>query len=161
MSDDVESSRHLALRPLGGLFDQPAPTINSELNVGPPAFTQRWASLTDAEREAQRERWKAQLEPRVLALADRAGPEGFTAADVQSLGITDGILNGESSFLSANPKVYSWIGSWLSQLAEQGKIGRCMIPLANGGALQLERKSERKASHANKGKVYVAARRAA
>jgi hypothetical protein len=152
MSDDVEAARYLARRPVGDLFSQPPEQ---------PAFSQRWASLTDAEREAQRERWKERLLPVVLDLADRCGPEGFIAADVQSEGITRGILNGEASFLSANRNAYSFLGGWLSVLAEQGVIGRYMLPLANGGALQLERKSERDASHGNKGKVYVSARMAA
>lgn len=138
--DETEESRlHRAPADqyAGTMFDSP-----------PPSWTQRWASLTDAERKAQRERWQEKLLPIVLEFV--VTREDIIASDVISRGITDGVLNGERAFLAQHPKVYSFVGPWLGALAVAGVIGRKTVALPDGGELQLTRKSERDPSHGNK-----------
>jgi hypothetical protein len=131
------------------LFAPPAPAT--------PGWTERWASLTDAERKAKRDRWQEQLRPLVLDLARRRGPEGITASEVITAGILAGVLNGERAFLTHHPRVYSWVGSWLAQLARAGALRAKTVRLEGGGEIHVKRESERDASHGNANLVYVRA----
>jgi hypothetical protein len=159
-----ESERHLLPKKNAPILDGLFATVTittPEVPRDTAGWATRWASLSPLERKAQRERWKVQLLPIVMDLAARRGAEGFTAADVQSDGITAGVLNGESWFLK-NPlpvyrNVYAWIGQWLSYLADTGTLARVMETMADGRKKQVERESTRKASKGNPGGVFVLA----
>jgi hypothetical protein len=129
--------------------------------AAPPSWTERWASLTAAERDAQRERWKDALLPLVEELAEKSGPEGITASEVQTAAILAGKLNGDRVFLKNNPRVYSWLGAWLASLASGGTLVPKTLKLEGGGSIKATRASERDASHANVGYVYLHPRVAA
>lgn len=133
------------------LFSQPAPE----------SWQTRWASLSDEERRQQRERWKQLLLPIVLELAARRGGEGITASEVQTEGMLRGVLWGERSFLTANPRVYSFIGAWLSQLANDGALVPKVYRIEGGGSVKARRESERDPSHGNSAFVYLHPREAA
>jgi hypothetical protein len=126
-------------------------TIPAEI----PGWATRWDSLTEQQREAQRSRWKALLEPHVLELARKSGPEGIIASDVLSLGVTLGILNGERLFVKRHPRIYAFLGPWLGHLAEDGKLVPKMIRLPDGSLLHVKRKSTRLVSKGNQGAVYL------
>jgi hypothetical protein len=145
-SEDAYRPRDIGTDGLEMFAPAPEPT---------PAWKERWACLTDAERDAQRERWKEKLLPTVIRLAERAAGYGITASEVISVGISERTLNGERAFLTANPRVYSWVGAWLATLAANGVLSRKTVELPDGGTLQLTRKSDRKVSHANEGKIYL------
>jgi hypothetical protein len=134
----------------GTMFDLTAPPPT-------PPWAQRWGSLTDEQRKRQRERWQEQLQPLVLDLAARRGPEGITASDVISAGITAGILNGERLFLKEYPRVYAFIGPWLAQLARTGTLRPKTARLEGGGEIHVKRESSRDVSHGNANLVYVRA----
>lgn len=123
----------------------------------PPHWTQRWASMSEEERRAQRSRWQEKLLPLVLQLAARRDPEGITASEVLSAGITTGILNGERAFISQHPRIYSWIGAWLAQLARAGTIQPKTARIEGGGEIHLKRESTRDLSHGNGNLIYVRA----
>lgn len=144
--EHARATAHVATADLGSLFNPP-----------PPAWTQRWASLTEDERRRQRERWQEQLLPLVRDLARRRGPEGITASEVMAEGITKGVLPGERSFLTAHPRVFSWIGAWMAQLARTGTLRAKTARIEGGGELHLKRTSERDASHSNANLIYVGA----
>lgn len=121
----------------------------------------RWASLTELQRKAQRERWQELLLPIVTSLAERRGPEGITASEVIGEGIVAGVLNGERVFMKANPKVYAWVGNWLRGLAHDGPLAKKLVRLEDGGSIHATRLSERAASHSNRNAIYVGKRWAA
>lgn len=148
--DEAEAMRTpkpAAPLPLGGLFDPPA----SET----PRWAETWGSLTDAERAAQRERWKEQLLPIVRELA--AAPIGVTASEVIAAGIAQHHLWGERPFLTTYPRIYSWVGGWLAQLAETGLLAAKTAHVEGHGVIKLRRESERDLSHHNAGFIYVRA----
>lgn len=136
----------------------------SPIVAAPPHPFARWASLSDTERKAQRERWEAQLLPIVIRIADVAAGDGITASDVMSHGITEGVLNGERAFLTANPKVYSFLGTYLVRLAYDGILAPKLLRVEGAGedgrpaTVHVSRVSQRAASHRNKQLVYVAAK---
>lgn len=119
--------------------------------------THQWASLPASERRAQRERWQERLRPIVLHMARVAAGDGITASDVISRGITEGVLNGERSFLAHHPKVYSWVGHWLLKLAREGVLAPLMLVTVGGGRVHARRKSERGISKGNKPYIFVEA----
>lgn len=149
---------------LGPLFGEPAPINSSRTDsalIDRPNWVTKWASLTEEQREQQRERWRGQLLPIVMEFCESRGPEGFTASDVISRGITDSILNGERSFLKANPRIYSFLGPWLAALSRARTIAPKVERLASGGLIHLKAKSERVGSHGNEGYRYIGRRWAA
>jgi hypothetical protein len=133
------------------LFDEPPCVL--------PGWAQTWASLTETERRAQRDRWKQQLLPLVLDLAAR--PQGVTASEVLTAGAEASILWTERSFVSRHPRIYSFLGGWLGQLAKQGKLAPKTARVEGHGTIHLRRDSERKLSHDNDGLIYVDAGRVA
>lgn len=139
----------LAVTPSLGPVPSRAPESTGSLSP----ISQRWASLTELEREAQRDRWREQLRPHVVQLAEIAAGDGITASDVLSRGITAGILNGERSFQSAHPKVYAWIGHLLLKMSHEGELS-----VKKHAGMVVRRRSERLTSKGNLGVVYVAAR---
>lgn len=149
--DEVETMRTAkppAPPPIGGLFDPPAePSM--------PRWAESWGSLTDAERAAQRERWKELLLPVVRELA--AAPIGVTASEVIAEGIARHHLWGERPFLTKYSRIYSWVGGWLAQLAEQGLLAAKTAHVEGHGVIKLRRESERDLSHNNSGFIYVRA----
>ncbi len=156
-----ESERHLLPRQdqlAGTMFDELTVTVES---IQPPRDTtgwaQRWNSLSEAEREARRDRWRELLRPVVIEMAKIASGDGVTASEVISVGISRGILNGERSFLAAHPRVYSWIGHYLVALVHDGVLAAKLIRLEGGGSIHARRASDRAVSKGNFGKVYVLA----
>jgi hypothetical protein len=173
--DESEHQRTAKPEPIGGLFapetnTAPAssslthePTRKPSLQVPAeiPGWRTRWASLSDDERRAQRERWQESLLPIVQAMASVAAGDGITASDVISRGITAGILNGERAFLHEHPRVYSFVGLWLAQLVRDGVLAPKTVTLENGGQMRVRRESDRAVSKGNVNLVYVAAEVAA
>lgn len=149
--DETEATRQ---RPV------PAPTDGLALwNTEPavPRWVESWGTLTDDERRAQRERWKELLLPIVRELSRRKGPIiGVTWSEVTAVGIERGYLWGERSFLSKYPRIYSWGGGWLSQLATQGVLAPETARVGGHGVIHLRRDAGRKVSHSNDGFIYVA-----
>lgn len=131
------------------LFDPPAPAL--------PRWAETWGSLTDAERKAQRERWKELLLPIVRELSARTAPVGVTWSEVTTAGIDRGILWGERSFLSKYPRIYSWGGAWLAQLAKAGELLAKTAQVEGHGTIHLRRESTRDLSNDNAGFIYVRA----
>jgi hypothetical protein len=121
-----------------------------------PRWASTWGSLTDGERVAQRTRWVEQLSPVVHAMAVRRGVEGITASDVISEAIVLGIFWGETSFIERYPRVYAWVGPWLAHLARRGRLTPKTVANPGGRPVQVTRKSERGASHANRNAIYLA-----
>lgn len=136
------------------LFDADQHEANT-LGDRAPGWASSWGALTDAQRLAQRERWKEQLLPIVRELAARTTPEGVTASEVLAEGCRRSLLWGERSFLTKYPRIYAWIGGWLRQLAGDGVLAAKTVDLPGGGTLAVTRESERKLSHSNKNVVYV------
>lgn len=132
-----------------GLFAPPAPSV--------PRWAETWGSLTDAERKAQRERWKELLLPAVVELSARTAPIGVTASEVLAAGIERGILWGERSFVTKYPRIYSWVGGWLAQLAKEGIVTPKTAQVEGHGRIHLRRESDRELSHSNEGFIYVRA----
>jgi hypothetical protein len=152
-----DESEHSRVRPADvgtaglALFDEPASAL--------PRWAETWASLSETERRAQRDRWKEQLLPLVLELAAR--PHGVTASEVLTGGAESFVLWTERSFVSRYPRIYSFLGGWLGQLAKQGKLAPKTARVEGHGTIHLRRDSERKLSHDNDGLIYVDAGRVA
>jgi hypothetical protein len=130
-----------------GLFAPPEPTV--------PRWAETWGSLTDAARKAQRERWKELLLPAVVELS--AAPLGVTASEVIAAGIERNHLWGERAFLTKYPRIYSWVGGWLAQLAREGIVAPKTAQVEGHGRIHLRRESTRDLSHSNEGFIYVRA----
>lgn len=122
-----------------------------------PAWAETWGSLTPAQRLAQRARWKELMLPYVLELSQRTAPPGVTASEAITEGIARQHLWGEPSFLSKYPRIYSWVGSWLAQLAAQGMMTVKTARVEGHGVIKLRRESDRDLSHGNEGIIYVRA----
>jgi hypothetical protein len=127
------------------LFDEPPCVL--------PGWAQTWASLTETERRAQRDRWKQQLLPLVLDLAAR--PQGVTASEVLTAGAEASILWTERSFVSRYPRIYAWIGVWLAELATKDQLEARTVRLPEGGTLHVTRESSRIGSHGNRNGIYT------
>jgi hypothetical protein len=67
------------------------------------------------------------------------------------------VLWGERAFLSRYPRVYSWMGPFLAQLARAGTLKPLTITTEGHGTIHLRRESSRDLSHDNSGLIYVRA----
>jgi hypothetical protein len=107
---------------------------------------------TAPQRKADRDRTKERLLPVVRELAAKRGHEGITASEVLAEALVRAILTPAPSH---DPRRHSWLGGWLATLARSGTLAPKTVRLPDGGTLHVTRKSERHASHANSGRIYL------
>lgn len=129
--------------------------VQMELVPVAPLWATTWGTLTDRQRAEHRRRWIERLTPVMRQLAKRHRSEGITASEVLTEGIIAGVLWGEDAFIERYPRVYAWIGPWLSKVAREGKLVPRMIDIPGGGKVQLTRASTRDGSHSNRNAVYL------
>lgn len=109
------------------------------------------APETPAERKARLDRLRAQLQGPIVELAERravyeTAAAGVTADDV----ITRAKVLPDAAGLGQDMRDWSWVGPWLSGLADRGILGRLMH-----GDTQLERRSKVHGKHGNPRLVYT------
>jgi hypothetical protein len=103
------------------------------------------------DKKADLHRLQERLQPRILALANAAGPEGIIASEVIAAAIANwGIWTGEE--WRSNPRAYSMVGPFLAVLARRGLLDQKRVQ-----GFHVSRKSDRDKSHGSNNLIYVAA----
>lgn len=114
----------------------------------PPAVA---TPLSPEERERAKERIKATVLPRLLTraylLLDVPQDPGVTADDVQEIAERMHL----SHLLGREQRAWSWVGTWLPQLAREGKL--VLYEIMPGQAFR--RRSKRPDAHGNALTVYL------
>lgn len=109
---------------------------------------------TPVDRKLARKRDYERAEPVVLAVARKAGSNGFTADNVRRALIRAWVITGEESRGKNRDaqRALSWIGPMLARMARSGKIG--VLRYKDG--CPRRRNSDRPEAHGNSQLVYCA-----